>query len=287
MAYSKRLAQTVFFPWPLELLSLLHPAVRQDRAAPHGSSRGDAGKKKQSKKEREEQKQRGLLWGDAQERAFLDLKNRLASKPLALLRLFDQHLPTSVTTDACTNELTIGAALMEDYGDGFRPVAFYSRKLKDAELNYNTLEKELLAIKEALRVWLHFLIGCSFKVYCDHESLKYFKTMPDLSERLLCWLEFLAWEEFDFGCIQYLPGARNPVGNALSRIPGRPTSDPRHSKGDIIVSNSLLSDIGLATISTIKLLANPITRSATGTAPAPILSPRQERLKSTMHTRER
>eukprot|EP00961_Rhodomonas_salina_P026816 362247-Rhodomonas_salina.4 len=74
----------------------------------------------------------------------------------------------------------------------------------------------------------------------------------------------------DFGCIQYLPGARNQVGDALSSIPGRPTSDPHQSKGDIIVSNTLLSDIGLATILMSKLLVNPITQSATGTAQAPI-----------------
>eukprot|EP00961_Rhodomonas_salina_P192603 2599717-Rhodomonas_salina.2 len=67
--------------------------------------------------------------------------------------------PSTVTTDACTNKQTIGAALQQDDRDGFQPVVFYSLKLKDAELNYNTREKELLAIKEALSVWRHFLIG--------------------------------------------------------------------------------------------------------------------------------
>eukprot|EP00961_Rhodomonas_salina_P039195 526932-Rhodomonas_salina.1 len=86
--------------------------------------------------------------------------------------------------------------------------------------------------------------------------------MPDLSERLLRWLEFL--EEFDLGNIQYLPGARNPVGDALSCIPDCPTTDPPPQKGDIIVSNALLADISMATISTIELLANPITRAAAG-----------------------
>ena len=65
----------------------------------------------------------------------------------------------------CTKHETIGAALQQIHNGVPHPVAFYSRKMKDAELNYNTREKELLAIKEALRVWQHFLIGCAFKVY--------------------------------------------------------------------------------------------------------------------------
>eukprot|EP00961_Rhodomonas_salina_P104021 1400084-Rhodomonas_salina.1 len=95
-----------------------------------------------------------------------------------------------------------------DDGDGRRPVAYYSRKLTEQELWYTTREKELLSIKECLRVWRHYLLGISFDVHCDHESLKYFHTMPDLSDRLLRWLEFL--EQFDFGDIRYLPGRNNP-----------------------------------------------------------------------------
>eukprot|EP00961_Rhodomonas_salina_P192602 2599717-Rhodomonas_salina.1 len=92
--------------------------------------------------------------------------------------------------------------------------------------------------------------------------------MPDLPKRLLLWLEFL--EEFDFGNIQYLPGAQNPVGDALSRILDSPTTDSPPRKGDIIVSHALLVDIGMATISRIELLANPITRAAAGVPQRPV-----------------
>ena len=36
--------------------------------------------------------------------------------------------------DACTNEETIGGCLMQNDGNGDRPVAYYSRKLTEAEL---------------------------------------------------------------------------------------------------------------------------------------------------------
>ena len=58
-----------------------------------------------------------------------------------------------------------------------------------------------------------------FEIYSDHESLKYLHTQKDLSGKLLRWLDFI--QMFDFGDIKYLPGDKNPVGDALSRPPIR------------------------------------------------------------------
>ena len=61
-----------------------------------------------------------------------------------------------VTTDA--SDLCSGAVL--SFGETWetaRPVAFDSMTFKGAELNYPVHEKELLAIKEALRTWNYYL----------------------------------------------------------------------------------------------------------------------------------
>jgi hypothetical protein len=49
-------------------------------------------------------------------------------------------------------------------------VAFESRKLNDAELNYQTTEKEMLAVVHALREWRCYLEGAEFSVYTNHVS---------------------------------------------------------------------------------------------------------------------
>ena len=56
------------------------------------------------------------------------------------------------------------------------PVAFHSRTFSALELNYDTHDKELLAIFEAFRVWQHFLEGSStpIDVVTDHKNLEYF-----------------------------------------------------------------------------------------------------------------
>jgi transposase InsO family protein len=53
-----------------------------------------------------------------------------------------------------------------------------------------------------------------FTLLSDHDSLKYHKTMPQLSGRLARWIEKMA--EFDYK-IEHIPGVKNVVADALSR----------------------------------------------------------------------
>jgi hypothetical protein len=85
-----------------------------------------------------------------------------------LLRTPDESLPYEVVTD--DSDLGLGGVLLQEG----HPVAFESLKLNDAELNYQTAEKEMLAVVHALRVWRCYLEGHEFTVYTDHVSNTYF-----------------------------------------------------------------------------------------------------------------
>ncbi|ESK81555.1 gag polymerase env [Moniliophthora roreri MCA 2997] len=63
------------------------------------------------------------------------------------------------------------------------PVAFLSQTLTGAELNYNTHNKELLAIFEAFKSWCHYLEGAAnlINVVTDHKNLEYFSTTKILT----------------------------------------------------------------------------------------------------------
>jgi hypothetical protein len=93
-------------------------------------------------------------------------------------------------------------------------VAFESRKLNSAELDYNVTEKEMLAVVHALRMWRCYLEGADFTVYTDHVSNTYFQTQPNLFRRQARWSEFLQ----RFGAFEwkYRKGASS-VADALSR----------------------------------------------------------------------
>jgi hypothetical protein len=67
-----------------------------------------------------------------------------------VLKIADPELPYQIETDA--SEWALGMVLLQQDKKGqWHPVVFDGRKLNDAEKNYPTHEKELLAIKEALR----------------------------------------------------------------------------------------------------------------------------------------
>jgi RNase H-like domain found in reverse transcriptase len=81
-------------------------------------------------------------WGKFQESAFHDVKRAYTTTPV--LKIADPALDYVVTTDA--SYVGIGAVLEQKYDDGLHPVAYASRKWNSAEQNYQTHNRELLAI---------------------------------------------------------------------------------------------------------------------------------------------
>ncbi len=57
-------------------------------------------------------------------------------------------------------------------------VAFHSHTFTAAELNYDTHDKDLLAIFEAFKIWWHYLEGPAYpiNIVMDHKNLEYFST---------------------------------------------------------------------------------------------------------------
>jgi hypothetical protein len=77
--------------------------------------------------------------------------------------------------------IALGAILVQPReGDLDHPIAFASRKLSYSEQNYNTIEREGLAIVYALQNYRHYLLGKHFKMFTDHSALKYLVNKPVL-----------------------------------------------------------------------------------------------------------
>lgn len=114
-----------------------------------------------------------------------------------MLRSPDESKRYEVVSDAST--LGLGAVLLQER----QPVAFHSRKLSAAEVNYTTTEQELLGVVDALRVWRCYLEGVEFDVVTDHCPTTFFQTQPNLSRPQARWSEFL--QRFNFKW-HYRPG---------------------------------------------------------------------------------
>src|SRR5258708_3849624 len=98
------------------------------------------------------------------------------------------------------------------------PVAFYSHMLQSAEQNYDTHNKELLAIYEAFKSWHHYLEGSAktIDMVMDHKNLEYFTTTKKLTRWQARWSKFLS--QFNLS-IRFRPGRLGAKPDALMRRP--------------------------------------------------------------------
>ena len=117
------------------------------------------------------------------------LKDKLISAPIVVAS--DWSFPFELMCDA--SDFAIGAVLGQKQEKIFQVIYYASRTLNDAQLNYATTEKELLAIVFAFEKFRPYLIGN--KVHTDHFAIKYLMTKKDAKPRLIRWVLLL--QEFD------------------------------------------------------------------------------------------
>ncbi|GBG76285.1 hypothetical protein CBR_g22033 [Chara braunii] len=129
-----------------------------------------------------------------------------------VLKVADPSLPFVVTTDA--SQYGIGAVLQQDDGNGYRPVEFMSARMPSEKVATSTYERELYARRQALDHWKHYLLGRHFKVYSDHETLRWLKTQAKMTPKLTRWAAEI--DQYDFE-LKPVKGKYNVVADALSR----------------------------------------------------------------------
>ena len=118
-------------------------------------------------------------------------------------------------TDA--SDTAVGAVLQQQINDEWKPIAFFSKRLKPAETRYSTFDYELLAIYLAIKHFQHFVEGRQFHVLTDHKPLTFaFRTQSsELTPRQIRHLDFISQFTTD---VHHVRGCDNPVADALSRI---------------------------------------------------------------------
>ena len=113
------------------------------------------------------------------------------------------------------SDLVVGAVLGQR-AQG-KPYVVYStsKTLNEAQRNYTTTEKELLAVVYALDKFRAYLIGSNVIIFTDHSALKYLLTKKNARARLIRWVLLL--QEFNMQ-IRDKKGVENVVADHLSRL---------------------------------------------------------------------
>ena len=98
--------------------------------------------------------------------------------------------------------------------DRIQPARFHSRKFNPAQLNFLTLQQELLAIIDSLKFFEAQLRATKFTILTDYKPLETFMDRTQPTQKLRRWQDFLG--SFD-QTIVHTAGEENYNADALSR----------------------------------------------------------------------
>ncbi|QRW21786.1 Retrotransposable element Tf2 protein [Rhizoctonia solani] len=152
-------------------------------------------------------------WGKTEEDAFQELKTLVTKSPVLIHS--NPELPYYLETDA--SGVAMGAILSQQGEDNWlHPIAYMLKSFSGAEANYDTHDKELLAIIKALEEWRIFLEATDrpIQVFTDHQNLEYWMQARTFNCRHAQWRIFLSNFNFE---IHYCPGKQLGKPDALSR----------------------------------------------------------------------
>jgi hypothetical protein len=150
-------------------------------------------------------------WTTDCQAAFEAIKAMLVDAPL--LRYPDFSKKFTLYTDWQPG--AAAAILGQELEDGDHVIAYASKTLQGAELNYSPTDGELLAIVWAVKLFRPYLYGVQFTIVTDHKALKWLLTSRNLSGKLARYA--IELQEYDFD-IQHRSGTLHGNVDCLSRL---------------------------------------------------------------------
>ena len=150
-------------------------------------------------------------WTEQAQKEFDNLKQAITS-PNVMLHHPDWDSPFELHVDASKH--ACGAMLAQGKYGILRPVKIASRSFTSAESRWNTMHKELFAVKWGLEQFRSYILGRRVKVVTDHANMNWLNTLTPQQAKVARGCMSMA--EFDF-FIEHRKGERNVVPDVLSR----------------------------------------------------------------------
>ena len=146
-------------------------------------------------------------WGKKHKHAFKKAKELVSKAPV----LAHYSVESQIKLHCDASSYGLGACLMHVIGGQEKPVAYASRVLTQAEINYAQVEREALAIVFAVKKFHQYLCGRPFTLVTDHRPLckilGHNQGVPTLAAaRMQRWALILSAYSYR---IEYKPGSQN------------------------------------------------------------------------------
>ena len=143
--------------------------------------------------------------------AFEEIKSRLVSA----LIMFTPDWNNEFEIMCDVSDYVMGAVLGQRTKKIFKAIYYASKTFNEAQENYSTIEKEMLAMTFACEKFRPYILGSHVVIHTDHAAIKYLMAKKDAKLRLIKWVLLL--QEFDLE-IKDKKGSDNVIVDHSSRL---------------------------------------------------------------------
>ena len=123
--------------------------------------------------------------------AFENIKAKLVITPI--MATPDWNKEFEIMCDA--NDYAMGVVLGKRKEKIFRAIYYASKTFNEAQENYTTTKREMLAMDFACENFRPYILGSHAIIHTDHAEIKYLMAEKDAKPRLIIWVLLL--QEFD------------------------------------------------------------------------------------------
>ena len=145
------------------------------------------------------------------QKSFEEIKSRLVEAPI--MAKPDWNREFEIMCDA--SDFAIRAVLGQKAEKVFKAIYYASKTFNEAQENYSTTEKKMLAIVFACEKFRPYILGSHVIIHTNHATIKYLMAKKEAKPRLIRWVLLL--QEFDLE-IKDKKGCDNVIVDHLSRV---------------------------------------------------------------------